>query len=405
MTLFGGLSHRHAHVLGLGLGLSLWCLAATPRLEATPLLALKEANNCDGCHKGGRGQKPYFERRCTLDCQGCHVDPAGGGARNQWGYYYTHADATSFKFFSPQDPLQDTSRFDLHYDGRIIQRDTAQSSRTFPMSSVFTLRVRPFVKYLHLTYENTLLGRVDDEIFRIMREGDRRFREKYSVMVDNLPLAAYVRAYRGTPMYGLRRPNHTLWIRERVGLDQFATTEAVEMGATPNVPFFRVSQMTGDPYVESALRQKGTTYHAGLRGVSYGWHVNTSGWNTKSQTTDIKMNAYGAGANIYNVILYGEQNKRTVAINEELAQNFAPTRIHPSSNISEYTVAYSGIPGVMFGAIEETYTDTNTSSKRRNYFLDLHPIPFLQVEFWRRFETGARRIADNLAILHLYADF
>ena len=40
-------------------------------------------------------------------------------------------------------------------------------------------------------------------------------------------------------MYGIKRVNHTLWIRQRVGLDQFATTRAAEIGLTPTVPFFR----------------------------------------------------------------------------------------------------------------------------------------------------------------------
>src|SRR5690606_14529968 len=174
--------------------------------QATPLIALREANNFGGCHKPGRAQRPYFFRRCTLDCQGCHIPPSGAGPRNQWGYYYTHANggAASVSFIQPQDPLEDESRWDAHFDGRTIRRDTHAKSRVFPMSAEASLRLRPFVNYLHLEYQALFLGRVDDKMFRMVRQGDRQYREKYSIMVDQIPLNTYVRAYRGTPMYGLR---------------------------------------------------------------------------------------------------------------------------------------------------------------------------------------------------------
>lgn len=380
----------------------------------TPILALKEVQNCAGCHKPGRSQKPFLDRRCTLDCQGCHVDPSGAGARSQWGYYYTQAKegVAAVNFYEPQDPLQDKSIFDIHYDGRLIRRDLPDKTRTFPMSSEFTFRLRPFVRFLHLTYSSLLLGNPYDKTFRMVREGDRGYRERFSAMVDEIPLNTYVRAYRGIPMYGLRRPNHTLWIRERIGLDQFATTDAVEIGTSPNVPFFRASYMKGDPYVDLHLRQKGMSFHGGVRGVTLGWHFNGSGWKTKSEVAEINMSAVGAGLNVFGLILYGEQNRRRVNIDPSLEDAIAagdesetPIKIHPSSFIKEYTVAFAGVPGVIFGGIFESLKDDYNNSERRSAFIDVHPIPNIQIEYWRRFETGSRTLADSLAIAHWYLDF
>ncbi|MDA9951705.1 cytochrome c3 family protein, partial [Oligoflexaceae bacterium] len=150
--------------------------------------ALKEAQNCAGCHNKGRSQRPFLERRCTLDCQGCHIDPNGGGARNQWGYYYSQDQMNAINLLKPIDPLKDTSRADVHLDSRYIQQKVGGKTRAFPMSNEITFRVRPFVKYLHFTYTNILMGREGDSLYRIVNEGDRRFRERYGVMVDNLPL-------------------------------------------------------------------------------------------------------------------------------------------------------------------------------------------------------------------------
>lgn len=306
------------------------------------------------------------------------------------------------------DPLQDTSRIDLHYDGRLMERSVDHaSSRTFPMSNEFSARLRPFVKHLHATYQALFLGRIGDDSLRANAEGGRRYQEKYSLMVDDLPLNTYVRAYRGAPMYGIRRSNHTLWIRERIGLDQFAQTDAAEIGMTPNVPFFRGSLMKGDPLVDTPYRQVGHSAHAGLRGVTAGWHVNGSTWDTKSDFTHVRMYAAGAGMHLFGVLLYGERNWRKVSdvtTDKPITDQQIPI-VQPSSTISEYTGALTFIPGVIFGGVSETMESSDATSYRRSGFFDFHPIPFLHFELWRRFETGARELADTLGIVHLYADF
>lgn len=375
-------------------------------LNATPLIALREAQNCDGCHRGGRGQRPFIWRRCSLDCQGCHADPSGAGPRNEWGYWYENDQAAVVNFIKPLDPLDNQGFFDIHYDGRIASQKVGSKTNQFPMSSEVSLRIKPFRRVLSFSYSALFLGRTNDNLFRIIREGDRRYRERYAVMIDEIPLNTYIRAYRGQPMYGLRRPNHTLWIRQRIGLGPFSTTDALEIGGTPNVPYWHYSKMEGDPYVEKPLRQKGSSYHVGFRGVTLGWHINASGWDTKSDTHGIKMNAVGYGANIFDLIVYAETNTREVKVTDpSIISTTSPTRIHPSSKISEYTVAYAGILGVMFGTVLEEYSTDDVDSKRLSYFVDLHPVPGLQLELWVRRETGDRDLTDSIGMLHLYFDW
>ncbi|NRA65463.1 MAG: hypothetical protein HRU19_13330 [Pseudobacteriovorax sp.] len=372
-------------------------------VSSTPLIALREADNCAGCHTPGRSQRPLMERRCTLDCQGCHVDPAGEGPRNQWGKYYSLDQASLVNFMKPEDPLKDLSRFDLHMDTRVIHWDRAGGDRqTFPMAFEPAIRIRPFINYLHLTYELQFLGRPEDNKFRVVNEGDRRYREKYSIMIDALPFNTYVRAYRGTPMYGLKRPNHTLWIRQRIGLDQFATTEAFEIGGTPNVPFFRVSQMSGDPYVDKPFRQKGSSMHGGVRGVTLGWHLNGSYWDTESDYHKIKMKAFGAGLNVFNTIWYSEKNWRNVSAK---TSEVIPVYVHPGSTIEEHSIAFAQITGFTAGLMQETLEDDDRDSQRRSIFVDIHPVPGLQLELWRRMETGTRTATDTLGVIHFYVDW
>ena len=57
---------------------------------ALPQYAVRSARACDTCHVEPTGwtDPDVSERKCTLDCNGCHVSPGGGGMRTASGRYY-----------------------------------------------------------------------------------------------------------------------------------------------------------------------------------------------------------------------------------------------------------------------------------------------------------------------------
>ena len=140
--------------------------------------------------------------------------------------------------------------------------------------------------------------------------------------------------------------------------------------------------------------------------------MNTSGWQTRSEKEQIQMQALGGGLKPGDFVLMAERNWRRVTaipgadLSAAAASWETPAAMTwPSSEISEYTAAYAGVTGVMPGVVVETLHDPSTDGIRRSIFLDLHPIPWIQLEIWRRYESGTRRLADTLGVAHLYFDF
>ena len=375
--------------------------------HATPLYAINSSNLCGGCHNPGRSEVEVWKRRCTLDCQGCHVDPNGAGARNQWGYYFEHDSLAILNAIKPPDPLSDDSRFDVHYDGRFIERRSSREKRDFPMNSEFTLRVRPFKKWLNVIYQANFLGRIGHAKLSSKKT---HVLEKMSMIVDHLPFNLYTKLFRGEPVYALRHSNHSRWIREKIGLSPFRTVDGLSFGGTPTVPFLHFSLMEGYHKDLEEDKQKGFSFHGGMRGVTLGWNLHSSLWRTESQKAKIEMNHIGGGLKIKDVIIAAERNWRTVkekqltALEKGRFTNKA-LRLHPDSEIGDYTLAYEPIQGVLISYVIETLSSSNVNSMRRSLILDLHPIPYIQFEVWKRVESGHRQLADTVFVSHLYWDF
>ncbi len=89
---------------------------AKNRLAALPIYAARAARTCDNCHltpyKSKMGEEwknpPLKYRKCNLSCQGCHVNPGGGGIRTVAGRYYSKS--TLPMYGATNRPYRDANR-------------------------------------------------------------------------------------------------------------------------------------------------------------------------------------------------------------------------------------------------------------------------------------------------------
>ena len=87
--------------------LLLWAASAL----ALPMYGARSGRTCDNCHSLPNtwyDPPSWFDRKCTLSCVGCHVDPNGGGLRTVSGRYF--GDTTLPMFDSAARPLADHPR-------------------------------------------------------------------------------------------------------------------------------------------------------------------------------------------------------------------------------------------------------------------------------------------------------
>lgn len=252
--------------------------------EATPLYSVSAVNACDTCHiePSGWAQPELKDRRCTLDCSGCHVSPGGGGMRTPSGAYYGREELPTFgtrpgRFTDPAayrpdgHPVEGRFRIgegfagwwpgpipagtipdrygqiapdpkvavggDARFMGYVPLGEDADDPAFFPMQASLELMGRPS-RHLVLYTNLGLAGHkrsegVDPLDYLAVRE--------LFVKVDRLPWNLYVRGGRFAPQYGWRLPDHTSFIRRELGFDQNRQVWGVEAGLNPNYPFANVA--------------------------------------------------------------------------------------------------------------------------------------------------------------------
>lgn len=289
-----------------GLAVLLISLVWYQAAPGTPLYAARAGRTCDNCHLTPNGwENPSLSlRKCTLSCQSCHVDPAGGGLRNASGRFYGRATlplvatsprptmdwdrtwafprmdkATTYTHELPLGPYRYSDLADTtfpvddmwgkgtplgsperlsYFPGRygVLNADPilrlgwdmrlaalfSQGAIAFPMQFDVAAAVHP-VEHVSILANVGARGRTNGLGDTVDDPRTPYLREGF-VLVHELPYMAYVKAGRFVPSYGLRLDDHTSSIRKEFEVNSAlpeARVTGIEIGTNPNYPFLQAS--------------------------------------------------------------------------------------------------------------------------------------------------------------------
>lgn len=235
---------------------------------------------------------PLYASREGATCVSCHIDPNGGGIRNEFGFNYAknrHSVEEEEKWakFTVNPQLNDWIRLGIdtrfmyyasHFEGG---RDLAPST-FFPMQGNVRIAVSP---HDQLTVVASHGITVDDDGL-----SDPYVEREIYGLIQGLPSNLYIQAGRFRLPFGLRQEDHTSYLRSFafLGYDSQAEDAGIEVGSVGPNWFAQLSLTNGSPpFAENAQTVAGK-----LGRASKTFQAAVSGYHRFSESTGAKIDRW-----------------------------------------------------------------------------------------------------------------
>lgn len=277
--------------------------------QAVPQFAVRSARACNNCHVAPIDwHDPAIElRKCSLNCNTCHVNPTGGGLRTAAGIFYGReilplwaiggrpgdedwSKPLNRPASQPKSPINyaaprpnSAERYggitsnpwwQLGFDIRgmaYFPEEEGLDTSVFPMQMDLHAAVRPYnpedtnegrvTLLTTLGFEGSRTEQFDNTL-------DRFFVKEWMAILHDLPYQLYAKAGRFLPAFGWRLDDHTAFIRQGQTFDNERQVTGVEVGVNPNYLYAHASVFYPSPDWESPIDIDsgiGTAWSVGYR--------------------------------------------------------------------------------------------------------------------------------------------
>jgi len=268
------------------------CVGLSAEAWALPQFSVLSARQCDNCHLDpAKWENPKVsERKCSLSCTSCHINPTGGGMRSTAGRFYgkevlamfghkpsegwqepigaasqpagAGADAEAEGQWQASPPAGSAARYAgedptpwlrvgtdvramAYFNGR-----PGEGHAVFPMQLDLYLAGTVYNPEEYNKGRLTLLvngGVLGSRSEKFSGFQDRFFLREWWALFDDLPYQLYGKLGQFLPAYGWRLDDHTSFIRQGQSFDNERQVTGLEVGLNPNYLYAHASIYANGP--------------------------------------------------------------------------------------------------------------------------------------------------------------
>jgi len=339
---------------------------------------------------------PMYASRMGATCNTCHVDPNGGGIRNEFGFAYLrnrHATEPEERWSSVTvDPKLNewiTLGMDLrvlYYASHVNGGSTIGTSTFFPMQGQVNVAVMP---HQHLTLVASHGMVVDEPGFPYGYVA----REIYG-MIEGLPAGIYGRIGRFRIPFGLRQDDHTSFVRrDYLPYDSQKPDAGLEVGRIGTQLFAQFSFTDGT----TPFNERAQTVAAKIGRASKRYQSGLSGFHRYSDASGDRFDRWAlyASTTLGRLTLLGEAGAGTNRVAGEIRNMEAAFA----------EADYRLMRGLNLRAKWDYFDFDRGSSAGRRWRLtgeaDVNPMPFVEMKLsYRHYENVAGVDQEYLALFY-----
>jgi hypothetical protein len=346
----------------------------------------------------------------TMDCRACHINPSGGGMRNEHGRQFAQ-ETLIFPKWGSEKKAEDHG-----HGGHIEHEEKKEEDKGIALNHFLSMGGDFRFVYLHAQKESTsaykdtffpmqmdvyLLFHPDPRLSLFYQDGIRGSREAYGLTRfanDN----AHLKLGKFLPPFGLKLDDHTSFVREKLGFDNTFGKESdagIELGFSDEPGFGNIAVFNGTGVAPDDNRAKGISATGGIKNQSI-WLAGSFFHNKTGQGGTELTKEYVGVYTAYRI------NRLAFLGEWDYISTETPSKTNGYAAFAEVSfLVQKGIAAkIKYDAYDPNQDSSGDRLLRYTLGVDLYPVPHTEVfiQYRNNREEVDRRNDQILVMTHLY---